>query len=270
MNHWWRAYNTAANDPKLGGLSDWQHRCWFQIMCMSSDNEGTVPALAHVAYTLRVKPDKAAEVLTHLHAAGLLDKTEDGFAPHNWSGRQYKSDTSTERVKRFRNGKRNVSGNEGGNAPEQSRADTEQSRAEPRADISVSEKVLKTDLMDAFGPSRTPDLGRTSVWLAKGYSPSMIIEIVKELLARKPDISSLNYFDAALAERHLKRPETPSERAAAASQIDMDKVAEMFVKTGVWSKYAGPEPGLLGCRCPAEILRKHGIGFGTKPGETMQ
>jgi hypothetical protein len=257
MNHWWRAYNTAASDPKLGGLSDWQHRCWFQIMCMSSDNGGTVPSLTHVAYTLRVKPEKAAEVLTQLHAAGLLDKDDVGFVPHNWKGRQYKSDTSTDRVKRFRNGKRNVSCNEAGNAPEQSRAETEQSRADAGGKISVSEKVLKTDLMEAFGPSRTPDLSRASVWLAKGYSTTLILEVVRDGLARKPDIATLNYFDAALEDKHATRPESPSERAAA--QVDMDKVAEMFKKTGVWSRYAGPEPGMTGCRCPPEILSKYQI-----------
>jgi hypothetical protein len=160
-------------------------------------------------------------------------------------------------VKRFRNGKRNVSCNEAGNAPEQSIAETEQSRADAGGKISVLEKVLRTDLMEAFGPSRTPDLSRTSIWLSKGYSSTLILEIVRDGLARKPDIATLNYFDAALAEKHANRQESPSERAAAT--VDMDKVAEMFKKTGVWSKYAGPEPGLTGCKCPPEILAKHGI-----------
>lgn len=48
-------------------------------------------------------------------------------------------------------------------------------------------------------------------------------------------------------------------------------IVETFKKTGHWSKWANsPEPGMIGCRCPAEILRKHGIGFGTQVGETMQ
>jgi hypothetical protein len=227
---------------------------------MASDNNGAVPELRHVAYTLRVKPEKAAEVLVQLHAAELLDKIDEGFAPHNWKGRQYKSDTSTERVKRFRNGKRNVSCNEDGNAPEQSRADTEQSRADgAAAGVTNSDKVLKTDLAEALGPTRKLDLARTTVWLSKGYSSTMIIEVVKEVLARGTDVASLAYFDAMLVERHASRQETPSERAQVAAQIDMDKVAELFKKTGVWSKYAGPEPGMTNCKCPPDILAKHGI-----------
>jgi len=47
--------------------------------------------------------------VTELHLAGLLDKVERGFAPHNWDGRRYKSDVSTPRVKRCRDKKRNAS-----------------------------------------------------------------------------------------------------------------------------------------------------------------
>lgn len=109
MNHWWRAYNEAVHDPKLQLISDSLFRVWFNLMCIASANDGKFPALKDVAFTLRLSPEKAATALAQLHGAGLLDKTETGFVPHNWNGRQYKSDVSTERVKRYRNGKRNVS-----------------------------------------------------------------------------------------------------------------------------------------------------------------
>jgi Mn-dependent DtxR family transcriptional regulator len=109
VNHWWRAYNEAVNDPKLQLLSDALFRAWFNVMCIASASDGSLPPLKDIAFTLRIQPTKAAQVLAQLHSAGLLDKTETGFIPHNWNGRQYKSDVSTDRVKRFRNGKRNVS-----------------------------------------------------------------------------------------------------------------------------------------------------------------
>jgi hypothetical protein len=206
-----------------------------------------------------MKPEKVAQVLTQLHGAGLLDKTETGFTPHNWKGRQYKSDVSTERVKRFRETKRNVSSTVSETPPEQ-KQNTEQSRAEQtRAAVSNSEKVLRTDLAEAFGPSKTPDLSRAGVWLSKGYSATMIVEVVREVLARGVSVASLNYFDTILAERHATRQETPSERATASDKIDMEKVVQLFAKTGVWSRYAGPEPGLTGCRAPPEMLEKYGI-----------
>jgi len=92
MSRWWRAYDEAATDPKLGLLSDELHRAWFNLMCIASANNGEFPPIKQIAYTLRVKPERAAAILAELHGAGLLDKTDDGFAPHNWKKRQYKAD----------------------------------------------------------------------------------------------------------------------------------------------------------------------------------
>lgn len=111
MSRWWRAYDEAATDPKLGLLSDELHRAWFNLMCIASANNGEFPPIKQIAYTLRVKPERAAAILAELHGAGLLDKTDDGFAPHNWKKRQYKADvtdpTAAERMKRYRDNKRN-------------------------------------------------------------------------------------------------------------------------------------------------------------------
>ena len=138
MSRWWRAYDEAATDPKLGLLSDELHRAWFNLMCIASANNGEFPPIKQIAYTLRVKPERAAAILAELHSAGLLDKTDDGFAPHNWKKRQYKADvtdpTAAERMQRYRNNKRNDR-----NAtvtplrPEtDTEADTESEKKEPR------------------------------------------------------------------------------------------------------------------------------------------
>jgi hypothetical protein len=86
---------------------------------------------------------------------------------------------------------------------------------------------------------------------------------VRDLRRRKPAVKSRAYFDAALADRHAKRAETLSERAGYAAVTDFDKVIAVFVRTGVWSHYAGPEPGMGGCRAPADLLAKHGIDAAT-------
>lgn len=107
---WWRAYDEAVDDPKLIMLSDRAHRTWFNLMCIASANGGTLPDTKVVAIKLRMPVQRAAAILTELAAAGLFDRREDGkFEPHNWKGRQFQSDVSTERVKRFRERERNVS-----------------------------------------------------------------------------------------------------------------------------------------------------------------
>lgn len=269
MTRWFRFYDDAMNDPKLLRLSDEHYRAWSVLLCVASKNGGSLPPVDDIALTLRLKAAKIALWITVLVKGGLIDNVDGVFSPHNWASRQFKSDGSTERVKRFREQdkakKRNVSETLHETGPEaeqsQNRAEAEQSAR----DVSNSEKVLRTDLMDAFGEKRCPDLTRASDWIAKGYAPSMIIEVVRELLGRKPDIASLAYFDNALAERHASRAELPSERAAAEKAFSIEDAVKSFVRTGKWSRYAGPEPGQAGCKASVELLASYGLdGHGQK------
>jgi hypothetical protein len=258
-NPWFRMYAGVINDPKVMRLPEATRWHWVACLCVASDNGGRLPPAVDLAFALRMTEQRAAVLVTELHRAGLLDKVDGGFAPHNWEGRQYKSDSSTERVKRFRERKSAVAPAVTETPPEQSRTETEQNRADaPRAvQVDLVEEALRADLREILGGH--VDLSRVAEWLGKGYDPGMVREVVRDLRRRKPDIASLAYFDAALADRHAKRAETPSERAGYAAATDFDKVIAMFVRTGVWSRYAGPEPGMLGCRAPRELLAKHGI-----------
>jgi len=109
MSRWWRAYDEAVDDPKLCLLSDRQHRAWFNLCCITSQNGGVLPSIDAIAFKLRMTPAKAQALIVELRAAGLIDEAGGDLAPHNWRGRQFQSDGSTERVKRFREQQRNVS-----------------------------------------------------------------------------------------------------------------------------------------------------------------
>lgn len=108
MSRWWRAYDEAVDDPKLCLLNDKQHRAWFNLCCITSQNGGTLPPIAAVAFKLRMPVTKAKHLVAELVTLGLIDHDETVFAPHNWNVRQFKSDVSNERVKRFRERKCNV------------------------------------------------------------------------------------------------------------------------------------------------------------------
>jgi hypothetical protein len=109
MSRWFRLDDDIINDPKILLLPEPLRWIWISFLCIASKNGGAIPKIEIVALSLRVKPTRAAEYLTRLVNAGLIDRTETGFEPHNWNGRQFKSDVSTERVKRCRELKRNVS-----------------------------------------------------------------------------------------------------------------------------------------------------------------
>jgi len=104
---WWRAYDEAVDDPKVQLLEPSLFKSWFNLMCLASLNGGVLPAIEHIAFKLHVPKLKAELIISALVAANLLEKREDGvIGPHNWSGRQYKSDvidpTNAERQRRYR------------------------------------------------------------------------------------------------------------------------------------------------------------------------
>lgn len=118
---WFRFYNDAVNDPKVQRLSGELFKAWVNVLCLASKNGGKLPTLTDLAFILRVPEDRALAHIEALSAEGLLDQIEGEYEPHNWHGRQYQSDTSTERVKKFRERQRNVS---------ETPSDTEQNRTE--------------------------------------------------------------------------------------------------------------------------------------------
>lgn len=146
---WFRLYDDTINDPKILKLPEALRWHWIAMLCIASKSEGALPPLDDIAIQLRVTTGKATEVMAALVKAGLLDKTETGFTPHNWNGRQYKSDVSTERVKRFRNGKRNVSV-----TPPDTETETEDRIGDAGASMSAfteGSKVLASTFWKALG-----------------------------------------------------------------------------------------------------------------------
>lgn len=141
MSRWWRAYDEAVDDPKLQKLPADLFRAWFNICCITSQNGGTLPGIDTIAFKLRCSETKAQQIIDRLKSAILIDETEAGLAPHNWNGRQYKSDgndpTNATRQKRYRerhrNGKSNGKSNGGKTVtitdPD---TETEQNRTEAR------------------------------------------------------------------------------------------------------------------------------------------
>lgn len=110
MNRWFRFYNDALEDPKVQRLSGPLFKSWINCLCLASKHDGVLPPVEDIAFALRINEKTAQEVIDSLQGAGLIDETSNGYAPHNWDGRQFKSDVSTDRVKRFR--KRQGNGHE--------------------------------------------------------------------------------------------------------------------------------------------------------------
>lgn len=109
MSRWFRFYSDAIRNPKVAALSDADYRLWTELLSVAADNDGLIPCLEALKSLLRRRSDHLYAAVERLVKGGLIDRVEDGFEPHNWRKFQYKSDSSTDRVKRFRAVSRNVS-----------------------------------------------------------------------------------------------------------------------------------------------------------------
>jgi len=99
---WFRFYYEVAEDPKVQTLVPRLFKLWINALCLAAKNGGVVPPVAQMAYMLRMGRARVDYDLAALQRAGLFDETETGLVPHNWNGRQFKSDAVAERVKKHR------------------------------------------------------------------------------------------------------------------------------------------------------------------------
>jgi hypothetical protein len=103
---WLRLYTEIMDDPKVMQLEPRLFKTWMLTLCMAKNNNGYLPSMAFIAFKLRLREDIAKQHIDTLIEAGLIDVQGDQYQPHNWSKRQYESDTSKERTQRYRDRKK--------------------------------------------------------------------------------------------------------------------------------------------------------------------
>jgi hypothetical protein len=208
MSRWFRFYDDVIHDAKILKLSDEMFRVWVTFLCLASKGEGRLPPPADIAATLRERPAKVAAWIAGLRAAGLLDEIDGAYLPHNWGGRQYKSDVSTERVKRFRKRKGNVSV-----TPPEAETDTEADNddagvaraplvSKPANDLAEQLLVIAGHDPKFWPPGWCGAPMRVETWLAQGWKPEIITAAVRGAAARKKGApaASVQFFENAIAE----------------------------------------------------------------------
>jgi hypothetical protein len=174
MSRWFRFYDEALNDPKVQRLSGDLFKVWVNFLCLASKNDGLVMR-ADVTFALRFIDEKDADFfLGKLIELDLIEERGDVLTPHNWRKRQYKSDSSTKRVKQFRKRRGNVS---------ETPPDTEQNRAEQKE--RTHEKVEFEEFWKAYpkrkGSNRkSPAEKLFNTAVKSGADPAAIISGAKK------------------------------------------------------------------------------------------
>ena len=152
---WLRLYTDILDDEKIAQLSDNQYRIFTFLMLMASENDlGGVVTQSHkaIAWRLRMPVNRIKSAIEKLEALNIISNENNTITFLNWHKRQYKSDNSTERVKRFRNKKETFTPTlENRTEQIQNRTDTD-TETLPRAKP-IKNKKLKTSIPEDFSIS---------------------------------------------------------------------------------------------------------------------
>lgn len=218
MSRWFRFYDTAIDDPKVQRLQPALFKTWVNLLCVASQNNGVLPSMEDLSFRLRISRDETDGHIQALVTAGLLDEAAGAISPHNWHARQFKSDVSTPRVKRFRDGKRNVSETPSGTTPEaeQSRAEAEQS-ADVSAPAAADHSELEKECERATGWRGLEGISAIADLVDEGFDmDGRILPVMRAQAAErrkkgdgKPD--KWAYFVKAIRDpsRRVKETKTP-------------------------------------------------------------
>lgn len=188
MSHtWFRLYDEVVDDPKVQLLPDRLFKAWINFMCIASKNDprGTLPRIEDIAYRLHLPVSKATSLLNELIQAGLFDCDQGKHRSHNWDSRQFQSDVSTERVKRFRERSRNVTDNVPETADETDQIQIQNTDTESETDTDTEGAVKYAPDFETFwavSTKRGSKLEAFKVWKQLRIGPHLGAQVKSAML----------------------------------------------------------------------------------------
>jgi rubrerythrin len=256
MSRWFRFYDCALDDPKVQRLSDALFKTWINLLCVASRNGGRLPAVEDLAFMLRLSEDEMAASLDKLTAARLLDEGDTGMSPHNWDERQFKSDVSSERVKRFRQRSTKRETDVSETPPEtdtESDTDTEKEEAAASSLAAAAEKSEGEELAEIAG-----QLEDATGWVLPG------VHLLRDLTREGHDLAGrILPLAREEAEKRRRLNKGRPESWALIATIVRDnyreplasvRAAQALVKISqadpLWSRASAKYQAATGKRCP--------------------
>lgn len=102
-NPWFRLHSEFAKDPKVQSMSESFQRRLIMLFCLKCSEEYDSLTDEEIAFALHLDVETLHETFQVFQEKGFLDKNNQIL---NWDKRQYKSDSSTDRVKEHRRKKK--------------------------------------------------------------------------------------------------------------------------------------------------------------------
>lgn len=231
MSRWFRFYGDALNDRKVQSLPPELFKAWVNLLCLACNENGKAFDLAQVAFALRLADSKAQSVVGDLLSRGLLDDTAAGLVPHNWNSRQYKSDTSNQRVNDHRKRRRNVTRNSDVTPPDTEQIQISEANASD-AGASARDRLWKEGLpaLMALGVKEKQARPMVGRWLKDcGDDENRLCDLILRARAEAP-VEPIAWITAALTKE--KKRGTTENLSAVARRLATEE----------WIDF-GPRPG---------------------------
>ena len=99
-NQWFRLYSEFATDPKIRMMGEALQRRYIMLLCLRCSNDDVTLHDDEITFQLRISNEEWQETKSAFLAKNLIGSDN---SPSAWDKRQYRSDSSTERVSMFRN-----------------------------------------------------------------------------------------------------------------------------------------------------------------------
>lgn len=203
MSQWFRMYAEVLDDPKVQRLSGEEFKGWVNILCLTAKCDGALPPVDDIGFALRLDAKKAEKMVSRLISVGLLVETETGLKPHKWDSRQYKSDVSTDRVKRFRERSKKRPETETETGP-----DTETETEVPLSNDNGLSEDFDKQLWDSakayLGASKASLVGK---WCKEHGKPAVAAAITQAQVERPAD--RVEFITGILRKQGARQPVIP-------------------------------------------------------------
>jgi hypothetical protein len=171
---WLRLHRRTVNNPKLQRLGLEVVGFWTNCLCLS-DDDGYLPAVSDIAWSMRVTETVTETFLVTLQRNNLVVREDDGrLRLHDWDDHQKRSDSSTDRVRKFREKRQKHTETQDETACNvsetvQSRTDTEKNREEKKEEEAREQVREPTQVLKAVPASEKPKRGQR--WPADAIVP---------------------------------------------------------------------------------------------------
>ena len=224
-NAWFRLYSEFVHDPKIQMMSEAMQRRFVMLLCDRCSDVLVTLSDDEMAYRWHISPAELAETKALFIAKGFI---EDDWSVVNWNKRQFVSDSSTERTRRYRERKRTsqVTVGDGCDMPD---TDTDTEQIQNREESNPAKTVNGNP--PPIGPEMVASAVLETLSLSGKWLRGILTDVARAEMKKgqQPEVLRDAMCDAW----------TAYQLARSKGELSFTPGADKFFGEGMWNNKAG-------------------------------